>query len=330
MYKLFIAILLTLIGSTTGSPVRFSKAEGKLTITHFNITFAPDLSNRVNPKLYKRPLNDLELLQIISGKLHPDILNYRRSQNQHDRLLVDFINKGLISQYGVHTDKLLIDLGDPGKFPNQLARINYIMMDKPPKRTLAQDIAGMNREFDRVYNKAIKDNVGADIWTYLDQGIDDKNVFADEKPVQDADNDIVYVNHFRNVLILPTDGYIEAGIFGKGFDLGQQTINRFRNAFLASGGTDLQKFFRKNPSYHIKPVHNERLKHLEILILEMYDRSLTAAGSATVHPTDVEIMKLFWSDWLQQSGVKHFELHPCANSKDEAQKTVINFLGVNK
>jgi len=327
VYKLLITALLTLFGTKATRPARLVSTDGKLTITHFNITFAPDLSNRVNPKLYKRPLNDTELLQVISGKLHPDILTYRRSQNQHDRLLVDFINKGLITQYEVRTDKMLIDFG---QFPTQLARINYIMMDKPPKPTLVQDIAGMNREFGRVYNKAIKDHVGADIWTYLDQGIDDKNVFADEKPIHDADNDIVYVNHFRNVLILPTDGYIEAGIFGKGFDLGQQTINRFRNAFLASGDTDLQRFFRKNPSYHIKPVHNERLKRLEILVLEMYDRSLTAAGSATVHPTDMEIMKLFWSDWLQQSGVKHFELHPCANSRDEAEKTIVSFLGIHK
>ena len=286
MYKLLLTALLTLIGTKATRPGHLVSTDGKLTIIHFNITFAPDLSNRVNPKLYKRPLNDMELLQVISGKLHPDILTYRRSQNQHDRLLVDFINKGLINQYGVRTDKLLIDLGDPGRFPNQLARINYIMMDKPPKPTLVQDIAGMNREFGRVYNKAIKDNVGADIWTYLDQGVDDKNVFADEKPIHDADNDIVYVNHFRNVLILPTDGYIEAGIFGKGFDLGQQTINRFRNAFLASGDTDLQRFFRKNPSYHIKPVHNERFKHLEKLVLEVEDRFLTPSRTSTGQPTD--------------------------------------------
>lgn len=327
VYKLLITALLSLLATKTSEQLRLAGTTEKLTITHFNITFAPDLSNRVNPKLYKRPLSDIELLKVITGKLQTDILTYKRSQNQRDRLFVDFINKGLISQYDVRTDKLLIDLG---RFPNQLARINYIMMDTPPKPTLAQDISVMNQEFSRVYSKAIKGNVGADVWTYLDQGIDDKNVFTDEKPIQDMDDNICYVNHFRNILILPTDGYIEAGIFGKGFDLGQQTINRFRNAFLASGETDLQKFFSKSPSYHIKPVNNKRLRQLEILVLEMYDRSLTPSGSATVHPTDMEIMKLFWKNWLQASGVKHFELHPYANSRDEAQKIIINFLGINK
>jgi hypothetical protein len=297
----------------------------KYVITHYNITFAPDLSNRVNPNLYKRPLNDVDLLKILAANLYPNILTEKRSQYQQDKLLVDFINKGLIGQYSIQTDKLLIDFG---RFSSQLARINYIVMDKPPKPTLGQDISIMTKEFNRVYNSAIDDNVGADIWTYFDQGIDDKNVLLDELPKQSEG--FTYINHYRNILILPTDGYIEAGIFGKGFDLAQQTINRFRKAFLASGETDLEKFYRKNPDYHIKAARNPRLKSMEVLVLEMYDRSLTKSGSATVHPTDMEIMKLFWTDWLSQSGVKHFELHPYANSRAEAQKIVMNFLGINK
>jgi hypothetical protein len=302
-----------------------ASTDNKYVITHYNITFAPDLSNRVNPKLNKRPLNDVDLLKIITTNLYPNILNERRSQYQQDKLLVDFINKGLIGTFNIQTDKLLIDFG---QFPTQLERINYVLMNKPPKRTLTQDISKMNKEFDRVYSNAIKNNVGADVWTYFDQGIDDKNVLQDDKPKQGED--YTYVNHYRNILILPTDGYVEAGIFGKGYDLAQQTINRFRKAFLESGETDLQKFYRKNTIYHIKPARNLRLKNLEVLVMEMYDRSLTTSGSATVHPTDMEIMKIFWTDWLQKSGVKHFELHPIVNSRDEAQKIILNFMNISK
>jgi hypothetical protein len=64
--------------------------------------------------------------------------------------------------------------------------------------------------------------------------------------------------------------------------------------------------------------------------LELYDRSLTKAGAASIHPTDMEIIKLFWSDWLQRSGVRRFEFHPIAGSKDEVEKMILNFLEINK
>lgn len=297
----------------------------KYIVTHYNITFSPDLSNRVNPKLYPRPLNDMELLKVITGNLHPSILRCKRSQNQKDRLQIDFINKGLITRYKAQTDRLLIDFGG---FSNQLARIQYIMNTSAPKPTLRQDLNAMTFEFNRIYGLSVKENVGADIWTYLDQGINSSNVLDDEKP-RDEDN-ITIINHYRNVLILPTDGYIEAGIFGKGYDLSKQTIDRFRKAYLTSRETDLVEFFNNNETYHIKPTHNVHLKNLEILVMELYDRSLTKSGSATAHPTDLEIIKLFWTDWLKKSGVKHFELHPCANSKEEAEKIILNFLEVPK
>ena len=130
---------------------------------------------------------------------------------------------------------------------------------------------------------------------------------------------------------MTTDGYIEAGIYGKGVDLSQKTIKQFRNAFIKSGEPDIKTFFDKNKNkYKIAPVNNPYLKNLEILVLELYDRSKTLGGAATVQPTDMEIIKLFWSDWLKNSKVKRFELHPIANSKDDVEKTIIAFLGVDK
>ena len=54
----------------------------KYVITHYNITFAPDLSNRVNPNLYRRPLNDVDILKVLTRDLYPSILRCRRSENQ--------------------------------------------------------------------------------------------------------------------------------------------------------------------------------------------------------------------------------------------------------
>jgi hypothetical protein len=295
------------------------------TVTHFNLIFAPDLSNRTNPALYRRPLSDTDILSIITRNLYPSILRCKRAENQKDKLLVDFINKSLINEYSVNTDKLLIDFG---RFDNQNDRIAYIAERNGVKQTLRKDVGEMAAEFSRINGLAARQNFGADIWSYFSQGVDDKRVLSPDKPIiHESDT---YVNTYRNVLVLTTDGYIEAGIFGQGFDLSKNTIDRFRKAFLLSGENSMPEFLRKNKKYQIKPVFNESLKNLEILVMELYDRSLAKGGTATVHPTDMEIIKLFWTGWLEQSKVKRFELHPYASSRDEAEKIILNFLGVSK
>jgi hypothetical protein len=302
-----------------------SRAGSKYDIVHYNITFAPDLSNRTNPNLYRRPLNDVDILKILTSDLYPTILRCKRAENQKDRLRVDFINKGLINQYGVHTDKLNIDFS---QFANQNQRIAYIMDRDHVKRTLKLDEAEMMNEFYRINSLAANQNFGADIWTYLNEGLSDEIVLPDAQPKKEEGN--TYTNKYRNVMIMTTDGYIEAGIFDKGFDLSKKLIDRFRDAFLASGESDMPSFFKKNKQFRIKPVHNEKLRNLEILVMELYDRSLTKTGAATVHPTDMEIITLFWTDWLKESNVKRFALKPCANSKTEAEKIILGFLNVTK
>jgi hypothetical protein len=317
--KLLIIGVLGLMG------MRNADVHKKYVITHYNITFAPDLSNRVNPNLYRRPLNDVDILKVLTRDLYPSILRCRRSENQKDKLRIDFINKGLINQYAVNTDKLAIDFG---RFSNQNERINYIMDRNHVARTLKKDLTGMVTEFNRINTTAAGQNFGADIWTYLNEGINDELVLPSEKPLDEEG--ITYVNEYRNVMILTTDGYIEAGIYNKGFDLSKKTIDRFRDAFLLSGETDMETFFKKNKQFRIKPVHNDKLKHLEILVMELYDRSLSKVGAATIHPTDMEIIRLFWTDWLKESKVGRFELRPCASSNEDAEKIILNFLNVNK
>lgn len=327
MYKLYLIGLLTLTPVLrwcfSAKSYHTTETGKTITATHFNILFAPDMSNRVNPALYRRPLSDADILSIITNDLYPSILRYRRVENQKDKLTVDFINKGLINQYAVNTDKLLIDFG---RFPNQKERIDYIK-DRSP-RTLKKDINEMTTEFSRINSLAIQNNVGADIWSYLNQGIDETKVLTAENAIRYGSD--TYVNTYRNILILPTDGYIEAGIFGKGFDLSKNTVNHFRDAFLKSGEESMEQFLEKNKKFQIRPVSNEHLKNVEVLVMELYDRSLSNGGYATVHPTDMEIIKLLWTNWLQQSGVKRFELHPYVGSRDEAEKVILNFIGVSK
>jgi hypothetical protein len=326
IYTLFTLTLITLFAFSTKPIHKELLSANTYEINHFNITFAPDLSNRLNTKLYPRALSDVDILKTLTNNLYPTILRYRRSENQKDKLSVDFINKRLINEYNVNTEKLSVDFG---KFKKQGDRIGYILGRNGVKENLKVDINNFITEFSKINNVAAVKNFGADIWTYLNEGVDNSKIALNaEAPIND--NGVSYVNRYRNILVITTDGYIEAGIYGQGYDLSKNTIESFRNAFKKSGETDVRAFFNKNTKYRIKPTNNPYLKNVEILVLELYDRSKTQGGAATVQPTDMEIIKLFWSDWLTKSKVKCFELHPIMNTKNEAEKAVLNFMGINK
>ena len=65
-----------------------------------------------------------------------------------------------------------------------------------------------------------------------------------------------------------------------------------------------------------------------LLVLKMYDRSLSQGGNATVHSIDTEILKLFWSDWLEKSGVKRYQLRPLMTTEAEVAQVVMGFMGI--
>jgi len=284
-------------------------------ITHYNIVFAPDLSNRLNSSLYPKPVSDVKIVSDVLARIWPDITKIRRSVQQMDRFSVDFINKGLIGLYKIDPAVLTIDIS---KFElNQAERIQYLTSASAKK--LSTDIKTFSAEYARINRMASVSNHGADIWTYFNSGIDANIVLPSFK--RSTRNNV-----YRNILVLFTDGYIEAGIFKKGFDLSKSKINDFRKAFNKAGGKDITAFLAANPKFKVNPVSNPYLKNLEVLVLEMYDRSLSASGSATVHPTDMEIMKVVWKDWLQNSGVKSFEMYPMASDPVTANKIIMNYL----
>lgn len=287
----------------------------KTSIVHFNVVFAPDLSNRMNSKLYPKPVKDSKIVAGVLDKLFPDILRIRRSVQQMDKFSVDFVNKGLIGIYKVDPSLLSIDFGRFGL--KQSLRIDYIQNKSP--RKLKNDVQAFNSEYQRINDLATNRNHGADIWTYFNSGISSSMVLP-------SFNRGGVLNVYRNILILFTDGYIEAGIYGEGFDLSKEKVDAFRKAFVKSKSIGLEKFLQQHPKFKIKPANNSNLKNLEVLVLEMYDRSLSPSGSATMHPTDMEIIRVIWTDWLKTSGVSRFELRPTASSPQEINEFIINYL----
>jgi hypothetical protein len=297
-------------------------------IIHYNIIFAPDLSNRITT--YSKPLKDEQIIKVVLDNIYPNILTHKRLTQQKDKFSVSFINDRLISEYNIDFNNLSIDFS---KFNNQQRdRIDYIMGRSP--QTLAQDISTFEQEVQSFYSKAGDNTFGADLWSYFQSGIDNIMIHVGEEPFEA--NGKTYINKFRNILILLTDGYLEAGMYGNSscpqrnlcYDLSKTRVDEFRRAFQASGEQDLQVFFDKN-NYGLVPVSNPNLEELEVLVLEIYDRSLSKGGSATVHPTDMEILKLFWSDWLKKSGVIRYELRPVVSSRAEVEKVILSFLGIS-
>lgn len=299
-------------------------------IQHFNIMIAPDLSNRQSQELYPRPLRDQDIIHTVFNNIYPTILNHQRTENQLDKFSICIINKKLISRYNADVARLAIDFE---KFNTQKERIDYIK--GRGLNTLHKDTILFMQEYKKLIHETMNKTFGADIWSFFNSDIDD--IVISTKQLGSTYLGKHYKNRFKNVLILLTDGYIEADMYGKNaclttndkqcYYLSSNRIKQFRIGYKKSGMSNVKDYFKAS-GYGIIPVSNPSLKDLEVLILEMYDRSLSDGGVATAHPTDLEILKLFWSDWLLKSGVKRFEMRPVMRTNDEVEKVITNFLGV--
>ena len=177
---------------------------------------------------------------------------------------------------------------------------------------------------------------GADIPSFLENlnrsQIKSKGSLKNKK-TQDGK---ILVQEYSNVIILITDGYIEADKYSRNYssqkiypNLSEKRIESFRNDFnKKKNGRPLEQFFTEE-GYGINPVQNELLKEVEILVLEIDDRSLNESGNSTKEISDYKIIKLFWEDWLTKSGVKRFELFTKASTKSEVQDHINKFLQIN-
>lgn len=141
---------------------------------------------------------------------------------------------------------------------------------------------------------------------------------------------------YRNIIVLITDGYIETGLQNchgnnsaskKSYCLGQNEITDFRTAFNNSQSNDLREFLIQK-GYGLHPIQNDVISNFEILAIEIYDRSMDMGGSATVRPTDYQILSVFWEDWMKNSRVKKFIMYETANSVAEFERAFLSFLGI--
>jgi hypothetical protein len=306
-----------------------SKKKRVVSIEHFNICLVPDLSNRVNNALYPKPVDDTKLVNAIIDDIYPNILKNRVEVNQPDKIMMKFTSPKIINYYGINNTLLKFDFERFGN--SQINRITYLV-DRDKKGLFKKDKNAFKSEFASALMKARKRTCGADIWSFFNNDLNRTDIKTETDTIEDRK--YIYNHKYNNIVVLFTDGYIEAGLYGKDngrgnikYHLSSNTIKEFRNAFKLSGAVDLNTFFKKN-NYGLVPLKNPVLNNLNVLAVEFYDRSLTEYGNASVHPTDGEILSLFWNDWMKKSGVKRFKSCKITSSVDEFMQVFHEFAGI--
>ena len=296
-------------------------------ITHYNIKIVSDLSNRLDRELYPRQLDDREIINEILQTFPKLINNYNRLAFQKDKISYGLLNPLELRNFNEYKDDLTIDLGKFGQ--NQFQRIDFIKNRKSP--TLEESKDQFNRKIDEIYKNSI--NRGsfytADTWGFFKQVVDE-NYFKLTDPI----NTTKAKDISRNVIIILTDGFIELAERNSPNSCPEKTcellnthqIEKFRKYYNnLDRKIPLKEAFQQS-GYGLKPVNNPNLKNIEILMLEFNGRSKTASGRITKDPTDYEILKLFWEDFLTKEGVKKVEIKNVQPSTENINQIVKEFL----
>lgn len=299
---LFLTVLL--VSECVNPPVTTKPKEKE----HLNILICSDLSNRLT--IHKKTESDVKLISKFLD-LYPKEMYYSmgRKRGQNDIVKTLFLNDRNIKSCNINSEDLEIDLSSQ----NDAERIKFIKnIDTVKNYKIAKQ--NFKRELAKLYSCVKEKPQGADLYNFFNQKLD--SIYIKKKG-------------YRNILLLFTDGYIEYGSYqkkkNKSFYLSQSLIASFRKAYKKSEETNIKSFFNKN-NYGIQPIENSVLQHLEVLALEFYDRSLSkGSNTSTDRPTDYEIIKLFWEDWMKKSNVKFFKSYKFGSVED-FEKRLVNFI----
>jgi hypothetical protein len=270
-----------------------------------NVKIVQDLSNRITE--YKTILSDKAIVEHFF-KIVPNMLfNDTRSINQLDIYKIDFINKNHLVNYNVNPEDLEINLSRFGK--KQMDRIKYLGGFKADSEYKKDEAKLLGQFHDLQLKLNSSNDFGSDIYSYL-QNLNNLDLdFSKEKGSINGELNVEYRK--MNEIVLLTDGYLEASAVNDNNnlskDLSEAKIKKFRNEFNAakkdSPNLTLDEYFHKN-GWGITPLTNKLLaKDVKILVLQLFDRGATNGKNVNI-PSDLEIIKLFWSNWLVKSGIK--------------------------
>lgn len=316
---------LLLLGSCSGGGSSVDK-EASPQIKHtvnYNIVVVPDLSNRLDNRLYPRQLTDASVFRAIL-KVFPDLTAaYNRIAYQKDKLSVRLLNPLEVRGFNQLQQRLTIDLGGF----SQRERIEFLRnRENAAKGTYTEKAADFEQAATELYQAAANNHYGADLWNFFNQTLDGQ-FFTLTKPINTARVKDVS----RNILILITDGYIEVGTGGRnpcGTRLCQQLTYYQMKAlrrYCQSSNLPLKDAFKES-GYGITPIQSSVLEDTEVLMLEVYDRSKSRSGSIRHTPSDFKLLQLYWQDFFEKSGAKRFQLVETRSSEADLEQAIRAFL----
>jgi len=283
--------------------------------TNYNILLVPDLSNRINQSVHPKPNHDTVIINTILDSIPQFLKIDNRTINQLDRYKIDFINRGILNDE---------------KFSNSDFEISFLRFKNKLKEAsdfkrnhLESDILKLKKETARIYSYASVRSSGSDVWNYFNETI--HSSLSSQNDTVKVSKYIKIISTTKNKVVLLTDGYIETINKTSGYHLNEDLITRVRTEFLKSKSNDLKKFILSNPQFLIKKINND-LRNVDVLVLEVTDRSLDTHGVAKFHPTDLEIIKIIWTDWLIKSGVRDVQIHAALSNRQDIYPIIKKFI----
>lgn len=276
-------------------------------IYNHNVKIVQDLSNRITQLNYKPVLNDKVIVDHFF-KIVPSLLfNESRSVNQQDVYKIDFINKNHLSVYNVNPEDLEINLSRFGK--KQMDRIKYLGGFKAESEYKKDESRLLSQFQDLQLKLNVSNDHGSDIYSYF-QNLNNLDLdFSTEKG--SINGELNVESRKMNEFVLLTDGYLEASAVNDNNkmskDLSEAKINNFRKEYnkarILSPNLTIEEYLTRE-GWGITPLTNKLLKKdVKILVMQLFDRGATS-GKNKNFPSDLEIIKLFWSKWLVNSGIK--------------------------
>lgn len=290
-------------------------------INDYNVLFVPDLSNRINPNIHNKPVNDTLILNEFLKNIVELIDLKNRRTNQHDIYKFDFINKKILNNAELcNPNELEINLG---KFKGDLQGSSKYLRDE-----IHNDVLLFSSNIKRIYDYALLHTAGADLWNYFNETISNSIKETKSENITSKNgnrHDLVLLKQFKNVVVLFTDGYIENANKTKGYVLDKHLVDKIRKDFNDNGNGDLEAFILSKPEYLLNKTNND-LTGINVLVLEMIDRSLDKNGVAIHQPTDFQIMKIIWKNWLMKSGADKVEVHQAVSKREEGYQYLKSFM----
>jgi hypothetical protein len=224
---------------------------------NLNVIIVPDLSNRIIDN--ENNLDQIKRDSVIINAISESFINsVKTKMNSNDKLVIDITDRNQAGgKIGELADTIMYDLSN---FKNKINKLYF-----NDKRE--QFGSGVSKLYDAAYNFEVENpkGGGADFVSYFSTNLKSK---IQKSTLND---------NYRNVLIILTDGYLEA----------------------TKPNGDIISYIKFEPT-EIQETSSSRFKELEVYLLEFNRRK-------SANDLEENRIKRWWYEWLKSMNVKSID-----------------------